>query len=387
MILKTVNYAELENTPQEWRLEDLSLSSTNLIVGKNATGKSRALSIIRVLARNLAGLDKPGLSSKYDVVFDNEGKRIDYHLHYEEFQVVTERVEVEGKVVLNRGSGGEGTILAEEIDGGKDVRFQTPISELAVVARRDSIQHSFLEPLHSWGSSLRHYPFGTSLGKALLMVHTDEKGPKILDEWDPNIVIAIYKRAEKEIGEKFKKTLIQDMLQLDYGLEDLGVKPPVSIRIMSGPPGGVDGLYVKEKDLPGITDQHSMSQGMFRALSLLIQVNYSQMSGKSMCILVDDIGEGLDFDRSCRLIDLLREKTIKHNNQLVLSSNDKFVMNRVPLEEWSVLKRESNLVRVLNYDNSRNLFEEFKFTGLSNFSFLEMDFASGPPAEESEGHE
>jgi hypothetical protein len=58
-------------------------------------------------------------------------------------------------------------------------------------------------------------------------------------------------------------------------------------------------------------------------------------------------------------------------------------MNRIPLEEWSVLQRCGSTVRVLNYENSRDLFEEFKFTGLSNFSFLEMDFASGQPVEES----
>jgi hypothetical protein len=175
------------------------------------------------------------------------------------------------------------------------------------------------------------------------------------------------------------------MRQLDYYVEELGVKPPVSIRV-SGLPGELVGLYVKEKDLPGITDQHSMSQGMFRALSLLIQVNYSRMTGKSTCILIDDIGEGLDFDRSCRLIELLREKARTSNIQLVLSTNDRFVMNHVPLEEWSVVQRKGNHVRVLNFENSRELFEEFKFTGLSNFSFLEMDFASGPPAEEADEH-
>ncbi len=106
----------------------------------------------------------------------------------------------------------------------------------------------------------------------------------------------------------------------------------------------------------------------------------AQLTKKPTCILIDDIGEGLDFDRSCRLIDLLREKAKASGVQLVLSTNDRFVMNRVPLEEWSVLQRQASTVRVLNYDNSRELFEEFKFTGLSNFSFLEMDFASSPPA-------
>jgi predicted site-specific integrase-resolvase len=105
------------------------------------------------------------------------------------------------------------------------------------------------------------------------------------------------------------------------------------------------------------------------------------MARKSTCVVIDDIGEGLDFDRSCRLIELLRKKAKLSGTQMILSTNDRFVMNHVPIEEWSVLKRSGNRVQVLDYQNSRELFEEFKFTGLSNFSFLEMDFASGIPAE------
>jgi hypothetical protein len=34
-----------------------------------------------------------------------------------------------------------------------------------------------------------------------------------------------------------------------------------------------------------------MSQGMFRVLSLIIQVNYSVLAKKPNCILIDDIGK------------------------------------------------------------------------------------------------
>ena len=121
--------------------------------------------------------------------------------------------------------------------------------------------------------------------------------------------------------------------------------------------------------------------------SILIQVNYSQMSKNATCILVDDIGEGLDFERSWRLIEVLREKADESSVQLILSTNDRFVMNHVPLEEWSVLQCHGALRASADCENSRNVFEEFKFTGLSNFSFLEMDFVSGPPREEASIHE
>ena len=98
------------------------------------------------------------------------------------------------------------------------------------------------------------------------------------------------------------------------------------------------------------------------------------LSGRPSCILIDDIGEGLDFDRSCALIELLMKKATHSQVQLVMSTNDRFVMNKVPLEAWSVLQREGGTVRVRNYQNSRAIFDDFKFTGLSNFDFLATDF-------------
>src|SRR5262249_29711729 len=247
---------------------------------------------------------------------------------------------------------------------------------------RDIIQHKFLEPLYDWGASVRHYLFGTYLGKDHLGVRVENGGAKF-DERDPNAIVALYRKAENEFGEGFKQAVMSDMEQVGYYIENIGLAFPISMRLLTDLPVELVGLYVKERDLAEVTDQNTISQGMFRVLAILIHINYSQMTKKPTCILIDDIGEGLDFDRSCLLIDLLREKAKASGVQLILSTNDRFVMNRVPLEEWSVLRRRGSTVRVLNYENSRELFEEFKFTGLSNFSFLEMDFASSPPAAES----
>jgi hypothetical protein len=59
-----------------------------------------------------------------------------------------------------------------------------------------------------------------------------------------------------------------------------------------------------------------------------------------------------------------------------MATNDQFVMNRVPLDEWSVLQRKGSKVSVRNIHNSKKVFEDFKFVGLSNFAFFEMDFAN-----------
>lgn len=377
--LKSVTYAEFEGKPEEWKLDTFSLGHSNLIVGKNASGKSRTLNLIGALSANLSGIRPPGLAGDYDVEFIDDGKLLKYHLKYEQNQVLEESFEIDGKLFLDRDLGGVGNIYASEVNKGEMIRFQTPTTEFAAVARRDSIQHAFLEPLHIWASSVRHYQFGTPLGKDHLAVVV-ERGGIEPDDRNPDNIVGLFLQATKNFGEKFSQSIAADMRQLNYDVKGIGTIRPTSIQLSPNAPQIVS-LFAQENDLKGITDQHTMSQGMFRALSILILVNYSQFSGKSSCLLIDDIGEGLDFDRSCRLINLLRAKAKEPNVQLIMSTNDRFIMNQVPLEEWAVIQRNGGLVRILNYENSKSLFEDFKFTGLSNFSFLEMDFANQTPEE------
>ena len=110
-------------------------------------------------------------------------------------------------------------------------------------------------------------------------------------------------------------------------------------------------------------------------------MNYSQLARRANCILIDDIGEGLDFERSAALIEILRRKAKDETSsfQLVMTTNDRFVMNNVPLEEWSILQRQGCSVQVRNYQNSKRHFDLFKFTGLNNFDFLRYDFINEDP--------
>ena len=74
MKLKSIQFTEDEGKPEQWRLEDCTLSDMNLIVGKNATGKTRTLNAIATLTRLLAGelkiMDKAG---SFTVIFENNG--------------------------------------------------------------------------------------------------------------------------------------------------------------------------------------------------------------------------------------------------------------------------------------------------------------------------
>ena len=375
MRLKSLEYKEFVGAEPEWRLEGLSLGPINLIVGKNATGKSRVINVISGLGRLLSGqMKEVAISGSFHVFFEDGSRRLEYDLEVETLHVVRESFSIDGQTVLQRGRGGSGKIRAQDIEGeARDMRFQTTDRELAVVARRDEIQHPFLQPLHDWGASVLHFEFGKGMGHGNLGLAVKVSMPQP-ENIERDQVVLLLGDGQKRFGDAFSRAVIADMQHVGYDLEELKVAPPLHLRLLTPLPGDLVGVATKERSLRCFTDQPSMAQGMFRALSLLIQLNYALMRRKPACVLIDDIGEGLDFERACDLVGLLREKALENDFQLVMSTNDRFVMNKVPLKEWAVLQREGQVVRVRNYVNSREAFEEFEFTGLSNFDFFATDY-------------
>ena len=373
MRLRSIEYTENRGTSQEWNLEGLELGPLNLIVGKNATGKTRTLNVINAMAKLLTGKLKPtSCAGEFDFCFEAEAQDLRYILKYENCKVTREEFHRGDDSLLTRGEGGIGRLYHEREK--RLLEFQTPEDELAAVARQDSLQHGFLRPLSEWASKLRHYSFGEGMGRQTIIFLMHQAPDVDLSNQDQ--VIGVFRKGQQDYPNAFEEAIRKDMGEIGYPLEEVGLMTPIQV-VFSGPiPGSALTLFVKEQGRTDVTEQFVISSGMFRALSILIHLEYAILSGLPSCILIDDIGEGLDFDRSCALIELLMKKATHSQVQLVMSTNDRFVMNKVPLEAWSVLQRQGGTVRVRNYRNSRAIFDDFKYTGLSNFDFLATDFVN-----------
>ena len=282
------------------------------------------------------------------------------------------------KPLLDRDESGKGIIFAKELD--TDIRFQTDPTELAVVKRRDSIQHPFLENLYQWSSSLRFYEFGAQLGKNTMarIPFTIELLKKKIDLKDSDYVIGIFVLGKQEIGDQFIQEIILDMRKIGYKLSDIGTQVPSLINpdiSVDSPDNLPQFLYIQEEeDLTSVTEQAEISQGMFRALSLFIQINYSLLASKPSCIVIDDIGEGLDYQRSSSIIKILIDKAQTGLIQLIMTTNDQFIMNGVPIEYWSLIEGTRGSAKLHNIYNSREKIEEFKFIGLNNFDLFTSEF-------------
>ena len=371
MLLKKFNYSEFDEKPMAWSISGMDLASVNLLVGKNAVGKTNTITRIFWLANLISGSQSQLINSaNFFAEFDDCGIVFEYTLRIAENVILNEQLRVDGIEKFIRSNDGTGTIFAVELNS--DMKFQIPNNQLVVVAKRDAIQHPFLESLAAWAEGVRFYPFSTDLGQNVILQTNDVNNIIISKDQtkDTNSVIALYIKGEKDFPVEFKERIISAMKDIGYDLEDVG-----SISISEYHPLAPVLLYIVERSNPNLQIIHQMmSRGMFRAFSLVIQVTYNTLNNISTTILVDDVGEGLDYERSTNTIKVLMKLMDCTDCQLIMSTNDRFVMNSVPIENWQVIHRDKGACKVYNYDNAKEQFDEFRFTGLSNFDFLATEF-------------
>jgi energy-coupling factor transporter ATP-binding protein EcfA2 len=374
MQLKNIEYKQYEGDKREWTVEPASFGQINLLVGKNASGKTRILNVMVGLARLLAGKQTLFATGdfKATLVAPN-GKSFVYEVSMQNNLVNREYLNCGDNQYLTREGSGPGKIKTEP--KGEMVDFQIKRNQLAIFSKRDSLQYPFLEEIAAWAEGTEYYEFATlfgpySIGSPGVLVSMDQMkdSEKALsrDFEHREMLQLLVAAAIDKFGDAFKKSILADMNKVGYDLEDMGVGVLSEIK-MSPPPIGI---WIKERDLQCNTEQNQMSLGLFRALSAVIRMNLHQFTNAPSAVFLDDVGEGLDFERSVGLIKTLIGKAEKGGFQLFMTSNDRFVMNEVPLKYWSVIIRMGSLVKVKNYENSRDEFDRFEKLGLNNFDYF-----------------
>lgn len=389
MLLKSLDYVEHLNDPRMWHVESMSLGQINLIVGKNSSGKSRVLNVIDVLAKLVSGKIQGNFDSGTWIAefIRHKGQTIEqqnYQISFRNKIIAHESLTIKDSKVMERTGTGEGYVLRKK--GTEKVKYKIPTDQLMAVVRRDEYQHPQFENLFNWGNSSCTYRFGSEFGKNLasaMSISPSENMPALDISALADNASSVFQASLNKFGSQYSEHILRDMEDLGYPCESISLSPLSNISISGIPPVI---LTVKESNLDCTTSQHEMSQGMYRALALCIHINanifwtQSKMIGRapglgdSPMIIIDDIGEGLDHTRARKLIQLLISKALNNKIQLVMSSNDRYIMNDIPLEYWTVLHRTGSTVKAFNYSNSKSQFDEFEYLGLNNFDFFSGEY-------------
>lgn len=383
MYLRKFSFRENAGQKIEWLIDNVSLGEINLMVGKNSSGKTRTLNALSDLVNMLRGKGTSATGPViYELLFRNSDHFMKYELEYNQETIQMERLHVGDELVLERGTEGSGKIKYESTPGAIFLEFEIPHDQLACYAKRDRLQHPFLEIIFGWAISLRRFDFSGDLGKSRYALKSSFDSREMDWSVTTNSLVPVITVAEEEYPE-FRKLVLDDMQQIGYALEDFGIIH-FSERFSSTSQDRY-AVYTTETGLEKQVTQRDMSQGMFRAFSVLLQINYYILCGHKGLVIIDDIGEGLDFSRAKQLVQVLISRAADSGIQLIMSTNDSFIMNAVDIENWAVIMREGHKITLYNYENSKEIFEEFKFTGLNNFDFYASEFfRSGFSDEEQE---
>jgi energy-coupling factor transporter ATP-binding protein EcfA2 len=385
MLLRNLSYEENSGTTNLWQVNDISFNNVTLVVGKNSSGKTRLLNLIDNLSKLVSGRHPATFGSgswncKFERYKNKALEQQQYTLTLKNRAIQEEHFEINDQKIMQRNEYGLGFVLKKS--NRSRVNYKVPQNQLMTVVRRDEIQHPFFDHLYKWGSELCYYRFGSDFGKNSYTVIGPQEVPSESEfplSSLPDNAAHVYRKTYERFTKSYKDAILSDLRQLDYPCKDI-LFGAVNALILNGTPPMQ--LGVLEEDRTSPTFQSEMSQGMYRALAILIQLNANILwtqatkvgrplaTGDTPSIIIDDIGEGLDFERAKSLVKLLMRKATEYNIQLIMSSNDRFIMNSVPLENWLVLHRKGQRVRGFDYENSKDVFDQFQYSGLNNFDFF-----------------
>lgn len=382
MIIKAFKYVRYSDSPREWKIvgkdsgnndDYVYFNNLNLLVSRNGGGKSRTLNVIRELADLLASKKTVNdiiFSTQYfDFLFEHEGKVYNYVLDIKNRVVEKEILCIDTVEILNKEKqqlNHNGNNVIDKIDNKE--------ADLLVTATINS--KPLFRELTLWGMVLRNL---------FVLDLTDKNNyvddlTKFVDDHNhienPRFLIPVFYHAREKLGRAYVQEVIDCMKELDYDITDIDIR-----KTKRG-----YGIHVEEEGRYYVEQSH-MSLKMLRALSLFIILVLARRENASMCVLIDDIGEGVDYDTAQKFINIIIHKSHNTSIQYFMTSNNRYIMNNIHLKYWSVIEREGDKSIFYNIYNSRDNFEDFKYTSLNNFDFFCTDFYKNGFGEDMDDHD
>jgi len=345
------------------KTESIELEDINLLVGKNASGKSTLAQQLYGFALMLKGnflrlgrfhielesTDKSVYKYTCDVTVTKSGITI-FETLFQNENILIERKNTEAKIF--------------SVSFGVPITINPPNNKLVHQVRRDEKDHPYLEEIVKWAENVHSFKFGHIHSTSFLKPF-DSKGEVVINA--ENLTSINEKDLNKILGDLTDETKLkikEEFNSLGYNIQLLSVRQL----------GNQNAIYVKENELPFEILQQALSQGMYRSLFLLIFIHHLIEKEHAKMIIIDDLCEGLDYDRATKLGKLLFSRMEENKIQFVATSNDYFLMNVVDVKYWNIVHREGNQIKVHNYSNSKEKFDKFRVSGLNNFDLFSSNF-------------
>lgn len=348
MLLSEFTYKEASG----WRLEELWLNHQNLIVGLNSVGKSRTVSALGQVARFIRGEADAVMDDFECSLLLNNSNSLEYSFEVKGGEIQSEILRKNGNLLIMR-EHSSATMYDEQVS--------PPAGRLVIQVRRDTLRYPEIEEIIRWAEHTSMFVFSN------ITTSPNSLSPYVISN-EPLLPVMFEK-----ISEGKRKQLLAFMLELGYEIDRLEEHERDN---------GSKMLYLYDRGIGKPLTPFELSNGMFRVFCVLLYMLYCSTFTDARCLIIDDMGEGLDYMRSTRLGKIMFSYCEENNIQLLATSNDCFLMDAVDLQFWNILQRKGGRAYSLNHKNSRELFERFARTGLSNFDILSSNFIANNTKDE-----
>jgi AAA15 family ATPase/GTPase len=354
MQLTKISYTDAS----DWELQDLELNNLNLIVGKNGTGKSRTLAAIETFVNILKETHSLGQYTKevtsmalIKVEFLNDkNEKVEYLIGRQlknNAWLLAEGFKINDVIIISRSFKTEESHLKNYLTNEYDI-INAPSNKLIVHTHRDTQKYPYFEEIIAWAETYKTFKFG-DLGVGDNIAIMAKTAPDYY----------------AQISEAGQESILTTMQSIGYSLSE------IKLHIVTNK---FKLLLIKENNIDEPILYTELSQGMFRALSTIIYIENLIDRNESGLLLIDDFCEGLDYERATKLGKYVFERCENSQIQLVVTSNDSFLMKVVDISRWNILQREGSIVTALSEKNNAAMFRAFRFTPLSNFDLFSSDF-------------
>ena len=337
-----------EYSDYNWVLEKVTFGDLNLIVGRNAVGKSKTLNAIVLFVRFLNGdvnAATPSHWCKVEFVTD-DNTILSYGYEYKDNVITDETLYKGNDKIISRNK--EHTFIGI-------TEVNPPVNKLCVQSQRDTKNFPEFESIMQWAEKLKGFSFSEL---------SSTKSYEIPSLFNEKIDFSdMYEKIDK-IEEK-KNFVINKMKELDYEIDSIN---PFNIS------DKINIVIIKEHGVNTPLFSSLLSNGMLRVLYIFAYMAYLSTEQGARTLLVDDLGEGLDFSRSSKLSKIIFDYCEEHDIQLIVTSNDNFLMNSVNLDYWVILQRDGVHTTEISKKTHPDMFHKFKKMGLNNFDMLSTDF-------------
>ena len=348
MVLSEFTYKQASG----WRLEELLLNHQNLIVGLNSVGKSRTVSALGQVARFIRGEAAANMDDIECSLLLENGSKLEYSFKVAGGDVQTEILRMDGRLLIMRKCS-SATMYDEQVS--------PPAGKLLIQVRRDTLRYPEIEEIIRWAEHTSMFVFSN------ITTSPNSLSPYVISN-EPLLPVMYGK-----ISEEKQKQLLAFMHELGYEIDRIEEYQREN---------GSKMLHVYERGIENPLTPFELSNGMFRVFCVLLYMLYCSTLADARCLIIDDMGEGLDYMRSTRLGKIMFSYCEENHIQLLATSNDSFLMDAVDLQYWNILQRKGGRVYGLNNKNSKELFERFVRTGLSNFDILSSNFIANNTRDE-----